>query len=159
MARKESMRAKKLRWQREAREEVDAYLASIVHCSGAEYLARIIDRAPNGELEIDQLDHLDRSEIHPDNVQKYLVEALRDGVLELVRRGDEEWVRRPVDAKLLALLDRKGRRRGLRYAALERLLHVGDGASRLVLCQALGRQVERGRVALVGQLYRFVRPP
>lgn len=118
----------------------------------AQQLARAIDASPRGEVEIDALDELGQG----GDTHAALVAALQAGVLELVRRGEEEWVRRPLDARLLDVLDRRGRRRGLRWQTLERLLHQ---RAALPLALALGRQVEAGRVERWQGRYRRARPP
>lgn len=117
----------------------------------AQQLARAIDRLPAGEVEVEQLDELG---LPPDETHAALVAALQAGVLELVRRGEEEWVRRPLDARLLDVLDR----RGLRWRTLERLLHCATAPRRLQLATALGRQVDAGRVERRGERFRRPRP-
>lgn len=123
--------------------------------SPADLLVRAIDRLPAGEAEIDALAELG---LPPGEVHPALVAALQAGVLEIDRRGEEEWVRRPLDARLLDVLDRRGRRRGLRWHTLERLLHCATALRRLHLATALGRQVDAGRVERRGERFRRPRP-
>lgn len=160
MARKKSTRAQMRDWKLEIEryDRQERERALLVWKEGGARLAELIDEL-GGEIDVEQLDTAMADRLHPDKIRPWLLDALRAEILEIVHRGDDEILRRPLDAKLLELLERKGRRRGLRWQALERLLHCKGGPGQLALSVALQRQATAGRVEWSAGLYRRARPP